>query len=110
MDMTTVSLRRRVGAGTLRLLWLVFLVSGLTAVSVVGVDRDPGTTNVPSVVLSVETRVAATEETRRADSDAGVRSDPRRWPSLRRRPPRCLGAGGGHQHRWHRRVRPIRGP
>jgi hypothetical protein len=99
-----------IGAGALRLLWLVFLVFGLTAVSAVDVDGDPATTNVPSVVLSVETRLAATDETRRARSEAGVRADPRRWVSRRRRIHRCLGVGAVHPHRWHRRVRPIRGP
>jgi hypothetical protein len=92
----------------LRLVWLVFLVFGLMSVSVVDADGDPSTTNLPSVVLAVETRRPARDDTRRDLSDVDVDRERTTWPWLARRA-RRLGVGAG-QHGGHPRVRPIRGP
>ena len=99
---------RRLGGWLLGLAGLMLLVSGLIATLVIDVDGDPSTTNVASVVFSVETSIVSNGEASHESAEPDItRSRKKRtWFS------RTIGAwlGVGHQHRWHPHVRPIRGP
>jgi hypothetical protein len=86
---------------------LVFVVTGLIAVSVVDVDGDPTTTNVATVVLSGEAPVVAEDDARRSPPapDGPMRA------GTSTRFARAVGRWFGEgRHRWMARVRPIRGP
>lgn len=86
--------------------FLVFAVVGLIAVLVVDADGDPATTNVPAVVLAVEAPARADDDARHTGTDpkSKIVAPSSLW---------CRRVGEWAtraQQRWHRRVRPIRGP
>ncbi|HEY5024206.1 MAG TPA: hypothetical protein VII76_04450 [Acidimicrobiales bacterium] len=86
--------------------FLAFAVVGLIAVLVVDADGDPTTTNVPSVVLSVEAPAPVDDDAHHTGTDP--KSKVVATSSLL-----CRRVGEWStraQQRWHRRVRPIRGP
>ena len=98
-------LRSRVGATPiLWAAWILLLIAGLTAVSVIDVDGDPATINTPPVVLASGVDVAEAQATRE-EASADDSDTPDRI--------------GGRAHRalqaivrtlWRPRAHPIRGP
>jgi hypothetical protein len=84
--------------------WILILIAGLTAVSVIDVDGDPATINTPPVVLASGLDVAEAQATRE-ETSADESETPDRI--------------GGRAHRalqaivrtlWLPRAHPIRGP
>jgi hypothetical protein len=86
---------------------MMLLVSGLIATLVIDVDGDPSTTNVASVVLSVETSIVTNGDVNYEPTEPGVTRSPKLRTRFSRKVGRWIGVG---QHRWHPHVRPIRGP
>jgi hypothetical protein len=105
--MTITDRWRRPSGWLLRLAGLMLLVSGLIATLVIDVDGDPSTTNVASVVVSVETSIVTNGDASQETTEPGVTRSRKTRTRFSRKVGAWLGVG---QHRWHPHVRPIRGP
>ena len=95
------------GGLLLRLAGLMLLVSGLIATLVIDVDGDPTTTNIASVVLSVETSTVSNGDASHETAEPDITRSRKRRTWFSRTIGTWLGVG---QHRWHPHIRPIRGP
>ena len=92
----------------LRAICTVFLIAGMTAVSIVDADGDPMTVNVPSAALVAEVNPATDVAETIASPERRLFSGLKKLTVFLRRQGEWLVTVG--QRPWHPRVRPIRGP